>query len=140
LALDGGEWSASCPSCFNPGKKASTYWIRSWVGPQASLDMVARRKIPAPARYWTLVILPVALSLYGLNCFRCGSEAKLKAKLGRFENTFLEETEVHTWFVMLQNETCFMPLSRKEFLKLAYDFPEEMHLSHRYNDESKSAW
>jgi hypothetical protein len=40
-ALDGGEWSAWCPShaFFNPGEKTpSTYWIGGWVGPRASLD------------------------------------------------------------------------------------------------------
>jgi len=40
-ALDGGEWSASCPGCF-------THRIGGWVSPRASLDMVMRRKIPSP--------------------------------------------------------------------------------------------
>jgi len=34
--LDGGEWSASCPSCFSPRERAPcTHWIGSWVGPQS---------------------------------------------------------------------------------------------------------
>jgi len=36
LALDGGEWSASCP---REGKTPSTHWIWVWVGPRASLDV-----------------------------------------------------------------------------------------------------
>jgi hypothetical protein len=39
-ALDGGEWSASCPSHFIPGERAPTNWIGGQVGPRASLDAV----------------------------------------------------------------------------------------------------
>jgi len=48
-ALDGGEWSASCPGCFTHSKRApGTHCIGGWVGPRASLDMVVKRKIPSP--------------------------------------------------------------------------------------------
>jgi hypothetical protein len=44
-ALDGGEWSASHPIYFIPGKRAhSTHWIGDWMRPRACLDVVARRK------------------------------------------------------------------------------------------------
>jgi len=36
-ALDGSGWSVSCSGCYTPG----THWIGGWVGPRASLDMVA---------------------------------------------------------------------------------------------------
>jgi len=46
LALDGGEWLASCPSHFTPKEKApGTHWIVGWVGPRAVLDALMR-KIP----------------------------------------------------------------------------------------------
>jgi hypothetical protein len=49
LALDGGEWSASCPGCFTPRERApGTHWIGDWVGPRAILDTVVKRKIPSP--------------------------------------------------------------------------------------------
>jgi len=38
MALDGGEWSASCPSRFTPGEKAAgNYWTEGWVGPRVGL-------------------------------------------------------------------------------------------------------
>jgi hypothetical protein len=44
-ALDGGEWSASCPCCFTPRVRATdTHWIGGWVGPIASLDATEIRK------------------------------------------------------------------------------------------------
>jgi hypothetical protein len=50
-ALDGGEWSASRPGHFTPRKRApTTPWIGGWVGPRASLDTVAKRKIPSLLR------------------------------------------------------------------------------------------
>jgi hypothetical protein len=45
-ALDGGEWSASCPCRFTSGERApGTCWIRGWVGPRFGLDAVEKRKI-----------------------------------------------------------------------------------------------
>jgi hypothetical protein len=39
LPLDGGEWSASCPSCFTPRERVpGTHWIGAWVGPRAILE------------------------------------------------------------------------------------------------------
>jgi len=36
LALDGGDWSASHPGHFIPGKRAPcTHWIGGWVCPRA---------------------------------------------------------------------------------------------------------
>jgi hypothetical protein len=62
--LDGGEWSASRPGSFTPGKRApGTPWIGGWVGLRAVLDAVAKRKIPSPRRDSnprTPIIQPVA--------------------------------------------------------------------------------
>jgi hypothetical protein len=44
-ALAGGEWSASRPDRFTPGKRApSTHWIGGWVDPRAGLDDLEKRK------------------------------------------------------------------------------------------------
>jgi hypothetical protein len=52
LALDVGDWSASCPGCFTPRERApGTHWIGGWVSPRAVLDVVVR-KIPIP--HWEL--------------------------------------------------------------------------------------
>jgi hypothetical protein len=49
LALDGGgEQSASHPGHFTPRERdPCIHWIKGWVGPRASLDMVSKRKIPS---------------------------------------------------------------------------------------------
>jgi len=37
LSLHEGEWSASCPSCFNPWERApGTRWMGGWVSQRAS--------------------------------------------------------------------------------------------------------
>jgi hypothetical protein len=44
-ALDGGEWLASCPVRFTPGKSPQgTHWIGSRVGPTIGLYSVEKRK------------------------------------------------------------------------------------------------
>jgi hypothetical protein len=45
-ALDGDDWSVSCPGhALPPGKDPSTHWIRGWVGVRAGLNTEARGKI-----------------------------------------------------------------------------------------------
>jgi hypothetical protein len=46
LALDGGEWPASCPSHFTPSEIApGTHWTGGRVGPRAGMDVMEKRKI-----------------------------------------------------------------------------------------------
>jgi hypothetical protein len=46
LELDGGEWSASRPSCFTRWEIArGTNWIGGRVDPRVDLDAVEKRKI-----------------------------------------------------------------------------------------------
>jgi hypothetical protein len=41
LALDGGQWSASCPSHFTPGERDPQYPLAKRMGgPRAGLDVV----------------------------------------------------------------------------------------------------
>jgi hypothetical protein len=45
-ALDGREWSDSCPCCSTPREGApSSYWIVGWLGLRAGLHTVEKRKI-----------------------------------------------------------------------------------------------
>jgi hypothetical protein len=45
-ALDGGEWSASRLSRFNPGERdRGTHWIVSWMVPRAGLDAVEKEEL-----------------------------------------------------------------------------------------------
>jgi hypothetical protein len=46
-AVDGDEWSASCPGCALPPRERTliTHCIEGWVGPRAGLDTEARGKI-----------------------------------------------------------------------------------------------
>jgi hypothetical protein len=44
-ALVGGEWSASRPDRYNPGRKApGTHWIGGWVDLTVGLDDMKKRK------------------------------------------------------------------------------------------------
>jgi hypothetical protein len=50
-ALDGGEWSVSCPGCaLPPGRTPGTHCIGGWVGLRAGLDTAARGKSFSSAR------------------------------------------------------------------------------------------
>jgi hypothetical protein len=43
---EGGEWSASCSSCFTPEETArDTHCTGGWVDPRESVDAVKKRKI-----------------------------------------------------------------------------------------------
>jgi hypothetical protein len=46
LAVNGGEWSASCPCLFTPGRRATgTHGIRGWVDPKVGLNVKEKRNI-----------------------------------------------------------------------------------------------
>jgi len=45
MALEGGEWSAACPSHTLPQERPGTHYTGGWVGPRAGLD---RQKISSP--------------------------------------------------------------------------------------------
>jgi len=45
VALDRGEWSASCPGRFILAERApGNLWIGDWVGPRTILDAMTKRK------------------------------------------------------------------------------------------------
>jgi hypothetical protein len=47
-ALAGGEWSASRPGRFTPGKRDhGTHWTGGWVDPRAGLDDVESYSDPS---------------------------------------------------------------------------------------------
>jgi hypothetical protein len=59
--LDGGEWSASCPSHFTLMERAPcTHWTGGWVGPKLIWMLWCREKPLGPARNQTLASQPVA--------------------------------------------------------------------------------
>jgi hypothetical protein len=59
-ALDGGEWSVSCPGRLTPRERARrTHWIRGWVDPTASLEG-GEEKNSQPLGLEPPIIQPVA--------------------------------------------------------------------------------
>jgi len=51
--LNGGEWSAPCPSRFTPRKTApGTHLLGGWAGSQAGKNVAVNRKNPFPASAW----------------------------------------------------------------------------------------
>ena len=60
LALDGGEWSVSCPSHFIPVENApSAHLVGGWVGHIASLNASENRKIPNSCCESSLLVQPI---------------------------------------------------------------------------------
>jgi hypothetical protein len=65
-ALDGGDWSASCPRRFIPKEIASgIHWIGRCVDPRAGLNFTEKRKSPAGTQIGA--VHPVAHLLYRLS-------------------------------------------------------------------------
>jgi hypothetical protein len=65
--LDGGEWPASRPCLFSPGKRVpGTDWIGGWVDSRAGLDAVELRTISCHYRESNPGHLARSPSLYRL--------------------------------------------------------------------------
>jgi hypothetical protein len=71
-ALDGGEWSASRPSRSITAEIASSLqFIGSWVGRRTSLDVMEKRKIPAPVGNRIQAFQPLTRRYTGSNLCYC---------------------------------------------------------------------
>jgi transposase len=66
---------------------------------------------------------------------RKGSEVHVPPKLGRFERTFTVEYEEELANHIKSLDDRLMPLTRQEFLKLAFSLAEELKVPHRFNKE-----
>lgn len=67
------------------------------------------------------------------------SQVEMKPQLGRFKPTFDNLYENELVKHMKELDARLMPLSRNEFLKLAYDLAESLKLPHRFNREKRMA-
>ncbi|KAJ4434685.1 hypothetical protein ANN_23253 [Periplaneta americana] len=65
-----------------------------------------------------------------INKIKKGKEANVPPKSGRFELTFSETCEEELLAHIRHLDGMFMPLSKKEFLKLAYNLAVELRLPH----------
>jgi hypothetical protein len=61
VALDEFKWWVARTRCFVSGKRVlGIHWIGSLVGPRVSMDLVAKREVPALSWNWSLAFPPVA--------------------------------------------------------------------------------
>uniref|UniRef100_A0A6P7G351 Uncharacterized protein LOC114333703 n=1 Tax=Diabrotica virgifera virgifera TaxID=50390 RepID=A0A6P7G351_DIAVI len=63
----------------------------------------------------------------------------LVPQMGYFKNTFEKRYESQLVTHMKDLDSRLMPLSKSEFLKLAYDLAEYLNLPHRFNRDKKMA-
>lgn len=66
-------------------------------------------------------------------------EVILQPKLGRFDCTFPEHHAMQLYNHVKELDNRLMPLTRVEFLKLAFDFAENLKIPHRFNKEKGMA-
>ncbi|PSN52533.1 hypothetical protein C0J52_14315 [Blattella germanica] len=87
-----------------------------------------------PALYDRGTIPTCALKLESLKTLKRRLISNITAKLGRFEQTFSQDYELLLVKHIQELDAQLMPLSRKEFLKLAFQLTEELKLPHRFNN------
>ena len=68
-----------------------------------------------------------------------GQKVILKPILGRFQQTFTPEYERQLCQHVIDLDNRLMPLTRSEFLRLAYDLAEKSNIDHRFNKEKRTA-
>ena len=70
---------------------------------------------------------------------RGGGEVRLAPKLGHFEDTFNSSQEEDLVQFLVDMDSRLMPLTKKEFLKVVYDYAENLKIKHRFNKDKKRA-
>jgi len=68
-----------------------------------------------------------------------GQNVILKPLLGRFQQIFTPEYERQLCQHVIDLDNRLMPLTRSEFLRLAYDLAEKSNIDHRFNKEKRTA-
>jgi len=68
-----------------------------------------------------------------------GQKVILKTLLGHFQQTFTPEYKRQLCQHVIDLDNCLMPLTRSEFLRLAYDLAEKSNIDHRFNKEKRMA-
>lgn len=68
-----------------------------------------------------------------LKCLKSGKETDFQPKLGRFVPTFSGNFSKQLYEHVKELDNRLMPLSRNEFLKLAFDLAEALKIPHRFN-------
>lgn len=74
-----------------------------------------------------------------LKALKSGTEIAFQLKLDRFESTSSENLSLKLYEHVKELDNRLMPLTRNEFLKLAFDLAESLKLSHRFNKEKGMA-
>lgn len=74
-----------------------------------------------------------------LRDIEAGRTVMLTPQMGRFQSTFSDEIENQLVFYMRDQDDRFMPLSRKEFMKLSFDLAEHLKIPHQFNKQNKAA-
>lgn len=70
---------------------------------------------------------------------RRGREIKIEPKLGRFDCTFNDRQENDLINFLIDMDQRLMPLSKREFLRLVYQYAQDLKIPHRFNKETKTA-
>lgn len=103
-----------------------------------AIEKVIKKKMSlreAASRYG----IPTTTLYDKLKLIREGKEVELKPVLGRFTKTFSSEYEnVLVSHVKDLADRC-MPLTKKEFLKLAFDLAVHLKIPHRFNVQKEAA-
>ena len=68
-----------------------------------------------------------------------GQKVILKPTLDRFQQTFTPDYERQLCQHVIDHDNRLMPLTRSEFLRLAYDLAEKSNIDHRFNKEKWTA-
>ena len=74
-----------------------------------------------------------------VKALKSGQEVVFKPKLGRFHSTFNEHFSLQLYNHVRDLDNRLMPLTRLEFLKLAFELAEHHKISHRFNTEKRMA-
>lgn len=74
-----------------------------------------------------------------MKALKSGTDIAFQPKLGRVESIFSENLSLKVYEHVKELDNRLMPLTRNEFLKLAFDLAEILKLSHRFNKEKGMA-
>lgn len=117
-------------------KQKKGKWIEKNMN--AALKLLLEKKITQRQAAETFNVPKTTLG-DRFRAIQAGKSVNLTPQMGKFKRTFSEELEKQLVLYVKDQDAKFMPFSKKEFCKFAYDLAEHLKLPHQFKKEKKTA-
>ncbi|CAB0044521.1 unnamed protein product [Trichogramma brassicae] len=108
------------------------------AGMQAAVSAILAKKMTLRKASLYFAV-PKSTLASRMKSIQAGEQVDLAPQIGSFQKALCQRLESQLIARLKEQEARFLPLHKREFLKLAYDLAEHLQLPHKFNRSNKTA-